>query len=242
MLIYPPTPALSQASMLSRHRSTQFCLWIKLPSHQLGSRKTFLAFVWACKIHGAPSIIVAIASTHLKSFHLWNNLGHCLIYIQDCICGIANQSYMIHFPFHNHIHIRSMSSYLNLIRIHSHVLRYNFNHLFTYSKLFNICMVSHQQNRKLQKQFQIPPQKSPKIYIHLVVPVATSYPHIVLIEGVGDSQTLEIGGLGGDLGGFGIANEDVRMFGGGTCGSELWFTAPQARAVLRVLTGFWSPL
>ena len=74
------------------------------------------------------------------------------------------------------------------------------------------------------------------------MPVATSYPHIVLIEGVGDSQTLEIGGLGGDLGGFGIANEDVRMFGGGTCDSELWLTAPRVRAVLGVLTMFRSPL
>ena len=47
------------------------------------------------------------------------------------------------------------------------------------------------------------------------MPVATSYPHIVLIEGVGGSQTLEIGDLGGDLGEFGIANEDICMFGGG---------------------------
>ena len=53
------------------------------------------------------------------------------------------------------------------------------------------------------------------------MPVVTLYPFIVLIEEVGGPWTLEIGGLGGGLGAFGIANEDVRMSGGGTCDSEL---------------------
>jgi hypothetical protein len=51
-----------------------------------------------------------------------------------------------------------------------------------------------------------------------VVPAATLYLHIVLIEGVEDPWTLEIGGLGGGLWGFGIANDDICMFGGG----HLW--------------------
>jgi hypothetical protein len=42
-----------------------------------------------------------------------------------------------------------------------------------------------------------------------------------MIEEVGGPRTLEIRGLGGGSGAFGIANEDVRMFGGGTCDSEL---------------------
>jgi hypothetical protein len=58
------------------------------------------------------------------------------------------------------------------------------------------------------------------------VPVATSYLYIALIKGVGDPWTLEIGALGGGFGGFGvlgeprIVNEDIHMFGGGTCDSE----------------------
>jgi hypothetical protein len=52
------------------------------------------------------------------------------------------------------------------------------------------------------------------------MPAASSYLHITPIEGVGE-RTLEIGGLGGGLGALGIANEDVRMRGGGTCDSEL---------------------
>jgi hypothetical protein len=41
-----------------------------------------------------------------------------------------------------------------------------------------------------------------------------------MIEEVGGPQMLEIRGLGGS-GAFGIANEDIHMFGGGTCDSEL---------------------
>jgi hypothetical protein len=52
------------------------------------------------------------------------------------------------------------------------------------------------------------------------MPVATSYLHITPIEGVREWK-LEIGGLGGGLGAFGIVNEDIHMFGGGTCDSEL---------------------
>jgi hypothetical protein len=103
-------------------------------------------------------------------------------------------------------------------------------------------MVSRLKNLKLQKQFQLHPQKFKKIHVQLVVPAATSYLHIALIEGVGDPRTLEIGVLGGVLGGFGITNKDIHMFGGGTCYSELWLTAPRVKAVLGVLTGFQSPL
>jgi hypothetical protein len=81
-------------------------------------------------------------------------------------------------------------------------------------------MVSHPQNQKLQKQFQLSPQKSTKIYIQLVVPVATLYLHIVPIKGVGGSWTLEIGGLGGDPGGFGSRMRTFAMCRGGTCDSE----------------------
>jgi len=84
-------------------------------------------------------------------------------------------------------------------------------------------MVSRLQNRKLQKQFRLHPKNFKKIDRLAVVPVATLYLHIALIEGVGEG-TLEIRDLGGDLGDFGIANKDVRMCGGGTCGSELWLT------------------
>jgi hypothetical protein len=44
----------------------------------------------------------------------------------------------------------------------------------------------------------------------LGLPVATSYPHIDQIERVGGPWTLDLGGLGG----LGIANEDICMFGG----------------------------
>ena len=54
--------------------------------------------------------------------------------------------------------------------------------------------------------------------------MAILYLFIVPIEGVGGPWTLEGGDLG-DLGGLGIANEDVRMCGGGTCNSELRLTA-----------------
>jgi hypothetical protein len=54
--------------------------------------------------------------------------------------------------------------------------------------------------------------------MQLVVLAATLYPLADQIAGVGG---LEIGALGGALGAFGIANEDVRMRGGGTCDSEL---------------------
>jgi hypothetical protein len=47
------------------------------------------------------------------------------------------------------------------------------------------------------------------------VPAATLYLHIDQINGVGGPWTLEIGDLGGDLGGFGITNEDVCMCVGG---------------------------
>ena len=52
-----------------------------------------------------------------------------------------------------------------------------------------------------------------------------SYPYIDWIMRVGGPRTLGLGGLGGDPGEFGIANEDVRIFGGGTCNSELRLTA-----------------
>jgi hypothetical protein len=45
-----------------------------------------------------------------------------------------------------------------------------------------------------------------------MVLVATSYPHIVPIEGVGG---LEIGDLGGDLGGFGSQTRTFAICGGG---------------------------
>jgi hypothetical protein len=73
------------------------------------------------------------------------------------------------------------------------------------------------------------------------VPAATLYLHIAPIEGVGE-QTLEIQDLGGDLGDFGIANEDVRMCvgGGGTCDSKLCslHTSDWCQVSCRVLESF----
>jgi hypothetical protein len=94
------------------------------------------------------------------------------------------------------------------------------------SKLFSILVGFHLKNPKLQKHFRLLPKKFQKNCIQLVVPVATSYPHIALIERVGE-LTLEIGGLGG---GFGVLGEVFNHkqghslhFGGGrggTCDSE----------------------
>jgi hypothetical protein len=76
--------------------------------------------------------------------------------------------------------------------------------------------------------------------MQLIVPVATSYPHIVQIEGVGGSWTLEGGDLG-DLGGLGIANEDICMCVG-TCSSEpgslLWCQGSLQRVLESLLAMF----
>jgi hypothetical protein len=58
---------------------------------------------------------------------------------------------------------------------------------------------------------------------------ATLSPSTDQIARVGGPQILGLGGLGGDLGGLGIANEDVHMFGGGTCNSEPRLTATGVR-------------
>ena len=74
--------------------------------------------------------------------------------------------------------------------------------------------------------------------------MAILYLFIVPIEGVGGPWTLEGGDLG-DLGGLGIANEDVHMCGGGTCGSELWLTLLVPGVHLKVPESFavlFSPL
>src|ERR1700683_201910 len=149
-------------------------------------------FVRAPQTHGAASVIEKVVRIH------------CILIIHTrvrnrlhiCITRILNHLSSAHNHIHCHIHIHHQC-------------------LFISFKLFNIPMVSRLQNPKLQKHFHLLSQKFKKIHLQLVVPVATSYPHIVLIEGVGGSQTLEIGDLGGDLGEFGIANEDGRMFGGG---------------------------
>jgi hypothetical protein len=70
------------------------------------------------------------------------------------------------------------------------------------------------------------------------VSVTTLYLHIDEIETVGGSWTLEIEDLGGYLGGLGIANEDVRMCRGVTCGSELWLTPLVVEVPHRVLESF----
>ena len=57
------------------------------------------------------------------------------------------------------------------------------------------------------------------------MPVATLYPHTDWIGGVGGPWTLEGGDLGGDLvGGFGIGDTDVTIWGGlyGVGPSVLW--------------------
>ena len=150
-------------------------------------RMISLPSVQAEIIHGAALATHTVAFTHLGTacFHLQYNFNPRLSHI--------------------HIHTRSHNSIYN----HNHILWHNFNHLHIYSKLFNIPAISHQQNPKLQKQFPLHPQKFKKIYFHPVVPVATLYLLVDQIAGV------EIGGSGGDLGGFGSRTRTFAMCGGG---------------------------
>jgi hypothetical protein len=92
---------------------------------------------------------------------------------------------------------------------------------FTHKTKITKTIPSTPTQPKTTKIFLITTTKTPKIQIHLVVPAATSYPCTYRIAAVGDPWTLEIGGLGGGFRGFRvlgepqIADEDVRMFGGG---------------------------
>ena len=139
--------------------------------------------------HGAASITVAVAFTRLgiTHSHLQNNFSPHLTHIPICI-------HAIHFHIHIHIRIHGHNS----IHTFSQILQHNFNQLFIYFKLFNIPVVFHLPNRKLQKQFRLHhnfPQKFKNQYLSRNVCVAaTSCPFIIPIE-VGAPE----GGLGGEL-------------------------------------------
>jgi hypothetical protein len=114
-------------------------------------------------------------------------------------------------PSHPNINsIRVRSDALNhpgVTYVRNHI-RISHPHLFKFFKSYNIPAVSHQQNPKLQKQFPLHRQNFKKIYFQPVVPVAMLYPLADQIVRVGG---LEIGVLGGGLGGFGIVDMDVRI-------------------------------
>jgi hypothetical protein len=159
----------------------------------------------AHETHGAASITVTITFIRLgiTRSHLQNNFSPHLTHIPICIRAIR---------FHIHIRIRSHKS----IHTFSHILCHSFNQLFIYFKLFNIPVVYHLPNRKLQKHFRLLcdfQQKLKSKYLsHNVRAAATCHTFIIPIE-VGGPRAPEEG-LGGEseLGGrVGIVDADVHI-------------------------------